>query len=56
MMLVSFIGRPTKHGALSSISLKVLVQLFFPASVQDIDTEEDWFRAELMHQLLEQQG
>ena len=24
--------------------------------VQDIDTEEDWFRAELMHQLLEQQG
>ena len=23
--------------------------------VQDIDTEEDWFRAELMHQLLEQQ-
>ena len=24
--------------------------------VQDIDTEEDWFRAELMHQLLEQQS
>lgn len=24
--------------------------------VQDIDTEEDWLRAELMHQLLEQQG
>ena len=24
--------------------------------VQDIDTEEDWFRAELLHQLLEQQG
>ena len=24
--------------------------------VQDIDTEEDWCRAELMHQLLEQQA
>ena len=24
--------------------------------VQDIDTEEDWIRAELMHMLLEHQG
>ena len=37
----------------SSNSFPILLPRY---RVQDIDTEEDWFRAELMHQLLEQQG
>ena len=52
MMLANFTGLQQTHGVVTAIYENGRPLLLPRWRVQDIDTEEDWKSAELMHSLL----